>query len=105
MLAKKYRLSRKEINLIYKKGKGERLGELGAKYIDNNQSHCRYSVIIPKAVAKKVTERNRFRRLIFDELQKAKPAKNRDVIIRVFRLPSEPAIRAGVQDILRRIDV
>lgn len=105
MLSKKYRLTRKQINLIYKRGRGQRLGEIGVKFIENNQEHSRYSVIIPKAVVKKVTQRNRLRRVIFDELQKIAPKKNRDVIIRVFKVSDEPVIRENIKSILRRIDV
>jgi len=113
MLAKKYRLNRKQINLIYKKGRGKRLGEIGIKFLANNESISRYSVIIPKTVVKKVTERNRLRRIIFDELARVKPfdsaqggpAKHSDVIVRLFRISTEENIRKNTQDIITSLDV
>ncbi|MGA2666708.1 MAG: ribonuclease P protein component [Patescibacteria group bacterium] len=105
MLAKKYRLNRKEINLIYKKGRGKRGGEMGVKYLTNTLANSRYSVIIPKAVVKKVTERNRFRRVIFDEISRLKPVRNLDIIVRVFRISDEKSLRTSVQNILKSLDV
>ena len=103
MLAKKFRLNRKQINLIYKRGRGKRLGEMGIKFLVNNESFSRYSVIIPKAVIKKVTERNRLRRIIFDELSRLKSNQNADIILRVFRVSDEAALRKNTRDIIKSI--
>jgi ribonuclease P protein component len=105
MLAKKYRLNRKQINLIYKKGSGKREGVMGIKFLSNNESFSRYSVIIPKAVVKKVTERNRLRRIIFDELSRLKPAQNADTIVRVFRIADETTLRKNTRDLIKNINV
>jgi len=84
---------------------------MGVKFLGSNESFSRYSVIIPKAVVKKVTERNRYRRIIFDELSRLKPfdsaqgrpTQNADIILRVFRVTGEAALRKNTQDIIQSI--
>ncbi len=103
MLAKKYRLSGKEINLIHKRGKKFNAGELGIKYFTNNLGYPRFAVNIPVKTYKKATERNRYRRIIYEEVSKLKLPGN-DFIISLYRPIDEKAIRGKIQEVFRRIN-
>ena len=63
MLAKKYRLSRRQINLIYKRGRGRNFGLLGMKFVENRCLFPRFAVAIPLAVMKKAVQIRSFRPL------------------------------------------
>lgn len=104
MLAKKFRLSRQQINLCYQKGKSQSWRMLGLKTSPNGLDFCRFAVIIPQKVIKKIVERNRLRRVIFSELEQRKSAPNNrgyDVLIRLFEPPTnEEILRKKIQRVL-----
>jgi len=99
MLAKKYRLTRKQVNILYRKGKSNNFGNFSVKSYPNNLEYPRFSVVIPKSLEKKVTVRNRLRRIIFDELAKVLKGKTNDYLIRLFKIEPEAHIRGQIKKI------
>lgn len=105
MIAKKYRLNRKQINYIYRKGKNFNFGLVGVKSVPNTLGFSRFSVIIPKAVTKKAVDRNRLRRLMYEELSHQKSESGSDNIIRLFKIDNEATIRSKIREIMSKINV
>ncbi|MCD6094486.1 ribonuclease P protein component [bacterium] len=75
MLPKENRLSKKEVELVLKKGRTYRGFFLILKYWKNKLSSedkrlSRFAVIVPQKVSKKATKRNRIKRLIRENLRK-----------------------------------
>ena len=107
MLAKKFRLNRRQINLIYKKGKGQKFGILGLKSLAVNLSFSRFAIVVPLAVLKKATDRNRLRRVAFSEIGqilKDKAIQNKDYIIRFYQAPNdEKELRQIIQKVLQDV--
>jgi len=98
MLSKKFRLTRSQINLLYKKGRSKNFGFLGLKFLPNGLPLSRFAVVIPQAVVKKVVQRNRLRRLIFEEIGTLSPA-GLDYLVRLYHLPpDEKTLRQKVQE-------
>ena len=75
VLPKENRLSKKEVELVLKKGRTYRGFFLILKYWKNKLSSedkrlSRFAVIVPLKVSKKATKRNRIKRLIRENLRK-----------------------------------
>jgi len=100
MLAKKFRLSRRQVNIVYRKGKSTSFGSISIKFYPNGLEFPRFSVIIPKSVVKKVVERNRLRRIIFEELGKNQKTGMGDCLIRLHRVIPEEILKAQIKKIL-----
>lgn len=63
MVPKKNRLQkRREIEMVFKKGKGFKEGFLILKLVKNNLEKSRFSFIISQKVSKKATTRNKIKR-------------------------------------------
>jgi ribonuclease P protein component len=99
MLSKKFRLSRKEIETIHKNGRRLNAAGLSIKCLANNLDYSRFAVNVPVKVSKKATVRNRLRRIVYDEIGKAKPAGNLDCLIGIYRLGDEAVLRQKVKQI------
>ena len=72
MLARPFRLQKKDIDRLYKKGKVSRQETFLVRYMPNRAGHNRYSVVISKKVLAKATQRNRAKRLMYEYLQNTK---------------------------------
>lgn len=107
MLSKKYRLTRRQINLIYKKGKGQKFEILGLKSLAVNLPFPRFAIVVPLAVLKKATDRNRLRRVVFteiDQVLKNKGIQNKDYIIRFYKAPAdEKVLRQIIQKVFQDV--
>lgn len=105
MLAKKFRLNRRQVQLVIQKGRGQNFGLFGLKFLKNNLDFNRYAVVVAKKVASKATVRNRLRRVIFNELADvSKPGF--DCIVRLYRLPEdEKILRLAVAKSIQEINV
>lgn len=100
MLSKKYRLNRRQVQQVLKKGRGQNFGGIGVKSLPNNLSYSRYAVVVPKVVSKKATERNRLRRIVYEDIYSKKNA-GCDFIIRIYKMPSkENAMLTEIKTIL-----
>lgn len=105
MLAKKYRLTTKEVAKINSKGKRVRLDEMGIKYLANNLNYSRFAINIPQKVVKKSVTRNRIRRKLFGILSFWSTKGNYDMLIGLFReIPDENA-QSLLKNLLGRIYV
>jgi len=62
MLASTYRLRKKEVERIYKKGHFLSQNFLNLRFLENRTNHFRFAIVIPKTVAKLATSRNRLKR-------------------------------------------
>lgn len=103
MLGKKFRLSRKEISLIHKRGRRLNAEGIGIKCLNNQLGYSRFAVNVPVNVSKKATDRNRLRRIIYDEIAKAKPTGAVDCLIGIFRKDDEVSIRQKIKKICSSI--
>lgn len=109
MLAKKYRLNRAEINLIYKKGSGKNFGAMGIKFLANSQVFPRFAIVIPGVVIKKAIARNRYRRVMYDEIGRILKSKdgfrqNNDYIIRLYKVTAdEKILRKTIREIAKSV--
>ncbi|MFA6227692.1 MAG: ribonuclease P protein component [Patescibacteria group bacterium] len=91
MLAKKYRISKKqEFEKIFKNGKKDSSHNFIIRFMDNDLENCRFSVIVSNKISGKATERNKIRRrakaIISDNLSNFR--KNIDLLI-IALLPSK----------------
>ena len=91
MLRKKYRLSRKQIGFIHKKGRRLNVEGISIKCLANRLGYSRFAVNVPVSVSKKATERNRIRRIIYDEIGKIKPSGSIDCLINIYHKADPPA--------------
>lgn len=69
MISKNQRLSKNRVEYLLKKGISKNNSFLGLKYLPNNLSFCRFSVVVSKKIAKLATERNLVRRQIYTILR------------------------------------
>ena len=70
MLARSFRLCKKDLTSLYQKGKKLREGYLLLRVLENRKVSPRFAIIIPKKVAAKAVDRARLKRktaIILDE--------------------------------------
>lgn len=61
---------KKDLETIFKKGRGLRSGFLLIKCIENNLSFSRGAVIVPSTISSKATERNKIKRRVGEALSR-----------------------------------
>ena len=99
MLAKKYRLRGNQVQQLIRKGKAQKYGLLGIKVLPNRLAYSRFACIISKKVAKKAVQRNRLRRIIFDQIKKEK-TEGKDILIKLYKLPEdEQTLKKKIQEV------
>jgi len=103
MLAKKYRLSRKQIGFIHKRGRRLGLEKISVKFSPNRLDFSRFAVNVPTSVYKNATDRNRLRRIVYDEIGKMKMLSPYDCLINIYSQDSEEKIRQKTREILSGI--
>jgi len=76
-------VKQKEFEKIFKKGKGKYTKNLGIKYLKNDLSLNRFSVVVSTKISKKAIQRNKIKRQIREILKKQEYKKdvNYDIII------------------------
>ncbi len=80
MIKKKYKLKRKEFEIVFKKGK--RWNDDLFYYVFLESDEEKFSVVISKKKIKKAVERNKIKRIIFDKIKDRKKFfKNLNLII------------------------
>ena len=90
MLAKKYKLSKKDFGFLLRKGKRISLNWLGLVYLKNPKPIHNIGIIISAKAIKKATERNALKREIFHLIQSFVAAisdNNYKILLRIFREP------------------
>lgn len=68
MLSRNYRLRKKEVERLFKKGQFKKGANFTIKYLKNRAGHFRVAIVIPKKVIAKATDRNRLKRKIAETL-------------------------------------
>ncbi len=68
MLSRSYRLRKKEIERVRKKGQIRRDRYFNIKFSANRASHFRIAIVIPKRIIAKAVARNRIKRKIAESL-------------------------------------
>ena len=66
MLKRSFRLAKKDMDRIYKKGQKAAQDLFVVRYLPNRSSHARFSVIISKKVLAKAVDRNQAKRKIYN---------------------------------------
>lgn len=69
MIAKKYRTPRQSIDYILKKGESYDSKLFIVRFVKNNESFCRYRVIVSKKLYTKAVSRNHLRRQIYEAIR------------------------------------
>lgn len=103
MLAKKFRLTRKQIGLIHKRGRRLNVEGISIKCLANREGYSRFAVNVPVSVSKKATDRNRIRRVVYDEIGKTKPTGSIDCLINIYQKPDEAILREKIKKICLNI--
>ncbi len=106
MLSKKYRLSGKDISLLHKKGRRLTAEGLALKCRPNGLDFARFAVNVPVKTSKKATERNRLRRIVYDEIGKDyHQPKNGglDCLIGIYQKDDEKVLRAKIKKVCANI--
>ncbi len=68
-LAKKYRLSKKDIERVFKRGKTVQSSFFFIRFLKNEVNYLRVATIIPSKVLKKATARNRIKRIFTETIR------------------------------------
>ena len=66
MLKRSFRLAKKDIDRIYKKGQKAAQELFVVRFVSNRSGHARFSVIISKKVLAQATDRNQAKRKIYN---------------------------------------
>lgn len=102
MLSRSYRLRKKEVDRLFRKGFTQRNAFFSLKSLVNRTNHFRLAVVIPKAQVKKATARNRLKRKIIEQILKLKLA-NLDIAIVLKNKIKEEQLEKELKDILGKI--
>jgi ribonuclease P protein component len=65
MLARSFRLQKKDFDRIYKKGQTARQDLFLLRYLPNRAGHSRFSVVIAKKVVAHAVDRNQIKRKVY----------------------------------------
>lgn len=106
MLARCFRLKKRDIARIYKKGQRLNKDFLLTRYISNTAKSSRFAVVIPKSVVKGSVGRSRLKRKTHEALQEFRVLlkQNYDIILSFRKIPDEKIIAPVVKEILSNIN-
>ena len=106
MLARPFRLKKRDIDRVYKKGQRRNYNFLLARFVFNSAKTSRFAVVIPKAVVKKSVDRSRLKRKTHEALQAnfTLPKQNYDVVLSFRKIPEEAVIAPTILEILKNLD-
>lgn len=68
-IARKYRLSKKDIEYVFKGGKTVKSSFLFIRFLENDLNYARIAVIVTRKIFKKATDRNRLKRIITETIR------------------------------------
>lgn len=68
MLARIFRLQKKDVEKVYRKGRAIRFNNFLIRTSVNRANHARFAVIIPKKTLAKAVDRNKARREVYNEI-------------------------------------
>jgi len=96
MLESSFRLKKKEIVQLFKKGRIFRYDSFFFRIAFNQVSHSRLAIIIPKKVSAKATVRNRLKRKVMIALSSQDKIKDKNIDLAIFfkEIPAEKEIES-----------
>lgn len=101
MLARKWRLNKREFDKVFKEGRTALGRFVVVKFLKNSLVHWRFSVVVPKKIEKSVVKRNMVKRRVYDVLGRI-PNQNTagfDVVVLV-KNPNEVGFYNEIRKIL-----
>lgn len=103
MLSSSYRLRKKEVERVYKKGNFFRQDFLNVRFLENHTNHYRFAIVIPKTVAKLATARNRLKRKtsVLVETILPKFQNHLDCMLIFKKAPEEKDIKPTLENIFK----
>lgn len=107
MLAKPFRLTKRDMDRLYKKGANLRQDFIFARVLANRTDHCRFAVVISKKVLAQATDRNRLRRLIYQDLARLKAKwqnQHLDLALNIKTAPAEKEIGWTLERLFEKIN-
>jgi len=106
MLARCFRLKKREIARVYKKGQRLNRDFLLVRFVPNTAKVSRFAVVIPKVVVKGSVGRSRYKRKTHEALQEFRSLlkQNYDIILSFRKAPDEKIIASTVKEILSNIN-
>lgn len=95
MLARTFRLSKRDIARLYKKGRSFKENSVLVRFMPNYAKNPRFAVVIPKSTLVKSTARSRLKRMVHISLKSSIPAlkDNLDVMISIRKDIPEKEIK------------
>ncbi len=102
MLAKKFRLTRKEVSQIQRKGRRMNLDIFNVKFLPNKFGYARYAVSIPVKTYKRATDRNRLRRLIYCEIKESNITSSTDYLFSLYNQTTEEKLKSVIKTICEK---
>lgn len=102
MLPSSYRLTKQDVQRVFKKGRGFSGAFLRIKFLTNRTDHPRFSITCSNKVAPKAVTRNRLRRKTYTFLAEILPKNNMDIAINYQKLPEETQIKLALLDIFKK---
>jgi ribonuclease P protein component len=106
MLPKKNRLTRQELDRVFKEGKTISGDYLYLKFLPSeDKALTQISAVVPKTISKKAVIRNRFRRKIYNSIlasAKTPPIKGVVVINKDISKLSEPQLNNEINKLLNK---
>lgn len=85
MLAKKYRLDRRQVGVVYRRARRQNFDGFSLKCLTNRLNYARFAVVVPTKVVKSTVERNRLRRFIYDQLKEIAASSNIDCVLMLHK--------------------
>lgn len=103
MLSKSYRLKKKEVEKVFKKGKVLSQTLVLLRFLPNRANHPRYSVVISKKVLAHAVDRNRLKRLIYEWLGQKNFSFSYDLAINIKAKIEENKLAETLSPIFERL--
>lgn len=106
MLARSFRLNKKNLTRVFQKGRRQRENYLLLRSMENRQGRPRFAVIISKKVAAKSSARNRLKRKTFEILgEHLEKLGNLDLAITFQKAPeNEKEIETILRTALEKLE-
>lgn len=102
MLSRSFRLKKREIDRVRKKGKSQSGEYFYAKFLQNRAKNYRLAIVIRKKIIAKATARNRIKRKIMQIFQE-KNMPSYDIVISLKNKITEEKLHDAITEIILKI--
>ncbi len=103
-LAREYRLSKKDIDLVFKRGKTVKSGFFFIKFAENIAGHCRVAITISTKVLKKAVARNRLKRIMAETIRTSNLYNKPFDVVVVITAPLSKIVENKEKEIKRELE-